>query len=170
VDQVPARQVSRRASTEDIPALGSRRIDCLVPCGRQFDALGSLAAGYGPPQSGRLSNSTAQPPWARTVGTIAGVGGRSTFAGSRTTAIVLPLMSKTSPSSLRASLPFATQRDLARRAAAAVRGRPPSRPLAREARAFGALRRAPTRAATLTMSTFRFPLSEKRATRTRASG
>jgi hypothetical protein len=65
------------------------------------------------------------------------------------------------------------QRDvLARRRAAtpAARGRPPSRPLARDACAFVALRRAPTRAATPTISTFFFTPSEKRATRTRASG
>ena len=67
---------------------------------------------------------------------------------------------------------FAAQPDLARRCAAApaARGRPPSWPLIREARAFVALRRAPTRAATPTISTFRLPLSEQRATRTRASG
>ncbi len=82
--------------------------------------------------------------------------------------ITSPYISKGIP----VSLPLAAQRDLARRCAATpgVRGRPPSRPLVREARAFLALRRAPTRAATPTISTFRFPLSEKRATRTRASG
>src|SRR5512145_2238140 len=49
-------------------------------------------------------------------------------------------------------------------------GRPPSRPLAREARAFASLRLAPTRAATPTTLTRGFPRSETRATRTRAPG
>jgi hypothetical protein len=44
-----------------------------------------------------------------------------------------------------------------RMATPVVRGRPPSRPFRREARAFVALRRAPTRAATPTMSTYREP-------------
>ena len=56
------------------------------------------------------------------------------------------------------------------RVVAFFEGRPPSRPLAREARAFVALRCAPTRAAGPTMSTFVREVVEKRATRTRASG
>ena len=49
-------------------------------------------------------------------------------------------------------------------------GRPPSRPLAREARAFASLQFAPTRAATPTTLTRVFPQSETRATRTCVSG
>ena len=60
--------------------------------------------------------------------------------------------------------------DFARRSvAAAFRGRPPSRPFVREARALIALRRAPTSAATPTMSTL-FCRSETRATRICATG
>src|SRR5262245_38448034 len=51
-----------------------------------------------------------------------------------------------------------------------VEGRPPRRPFLRDARVLLALRCAPTKAATPTMSTFLFPRSEQRATRTRASG
>ena len=57
-----------------------------------------------------------------------------------------------------------------RRAVSALRGRPPSLPLSREARAFDVLRCAPTRAARPTMSTLVRAAVERRVTRTRASG
>ena len=56
------------------------------------------------------------------------------------------------------------------RAAAFFGGRPPSRPLAREARAFASLRFAPTSAATPRTLTRVFLRPETRATRTRAAG
>ena len=56
------------------------------------------------------------------------------------------------------------------RAVAFLGGRPPSRPFAREARAFASLRFAPTRAAALTMLSRVFPRTDTRATRTRAPG
>jgi hypothetical protein len=62
------------------------------------------------------------------------------------------------------------ERGAVRELEAAFRGRPPSLPFSREARAFVALRCAPTRAAGPTMSTFVGAVVETRATRTRASG
>jgi hypothetical protein len=56
--------------------------------------------------------------------------------------------------------------DFPRRAFVVFRGRPPSRPFARDARALTVLRRAPMSAATPTMSTLFFWRAETRATRT----
>jgi aldose sugar dehydrogenase len=56
------------------------------------------------------------------------------------------------------------------RVVAFLEGRPPRRPLAREARAFASLLFAPSRAAGPTTLIRAFPRSETRATRTRASG